>query len=388
MVRKNKIIKKSFSFKISNLEISLLIGIILAFVFLYQMAFVETSNKNFEELALGENTKGFTGKAGNIKIHCHNLTDYQECLSDYSKFGSNNPIILWLGNSQLHAINDYQEGQKTASTIFFDKAKKQKKYLLTLSQPNANLQEHLIILSHLIKKVPIENLILPIVFDDLREDGIRKNLQDIFYDEKSLKFIRTSEIGNNLILNHAQNDSSGNETNKNKKSFQDSSESYLNKKMEEVWPLWLKRSSLRGELFNSLYKFRNFVFNIDPTSTRKILPGQYKKNLQALKAILKIANKNNIKTLIYVVPIRNDIKIPYNLNEYDNFKKDIQKIATNNKIEFKNFENLVPNSMWGEKSTTTLENKNEVDFMHFKSSGHEILANSIFTEMTKIWSLN
>ena len=59
MVRKNKIIKKSFSFKISNLEISLLIGIILAFVFLYQMAFVETSNKNFEELALGENTKSF-----------------------------------------------------------------------------------------------------------------------------------------------------------------------------------------------------------------------------------------------------------------------------------------------------------------------------------------
>ena len=70
---------------------------------------------------------------------------------------------MWLGNSQLHAINDYRDGQKTSPMIFFKKAKKQKQYVLSLSQPNANLQEHLILTAHLVEKLPIEYLILPIV---------------------------------------------------------------------------------------------------------------------------------------------------------------------------------------------------------------------------------
>ena len=44
--------------------------------------------------------------------------------------------------------------------------------------------------------------------------------------------------------------------------------------------------------------------------------------------------------------------------------------------------------MWGKKPSTTLGKKNEIDFMHFKSDGHKILANSIFLEITNIWDLD
>ena len=162
----------------------------------------------------------------------------------------------------------------------------------------------------------------------------------------------------------------------------------MNQNLEKKWSLWLKRPGLRGDLFNNLYKLRNFVLNIGPTTTRKILPGRYIKNLAALNSLLKISSENNIKTFMYIVPIRNDIKIPYNILEYNKFKKDIKKIVVANDIEFQNLENLIPNTMWGKKPSTTLGKKNEIDFMHFKSDGHKILANSIFLEITNIWDLD
>ena len=132
----------------------------------------------------------------------------------------------------------------------------------------------------------------------------------------------------------------------------------------------------------------NYIFQIDPTTIRKMLPGQYSKNLNALKALLELTNKNNIKTLIYIVPIRNDIKIPYDIDEYMKFKKEVDQIASSKNIRFKNLENLIPSNMWGKKGSTTVKNKDEIDFMHFKSDGHRLLAEKIFTEMNKIWINN
>ena len=383
MGKNSKNYKIFFSLKSLSNNTSFLFGILFSLLILYLVTFVFSSDKNFEELALGQDTKSLYGEFEDLKIHCHDLNDYQECLSDYSKFGGSKPIILWLGNSQLHSINDYREGQETASMILFGLAKEKNYYLLTLSQPNANLQEHFIILSHLVKKLPIKYLILPVVFDDLREDDIRDSLQDIFLDDDSLKLINKSEIGKNLIISNIKSDNSGNELNKSKTLLQESSESLLDKKFEKNWLLWSKRSNLRGELFNNLYKLRNFVFNISPTTTRKILPGQYKKNLLALNSLLKISNDNDIKTFMYIVPIRNDVEIPYNAFEYDKFKKDIKKISIIKDIKFKNLEHLIPNTMWGKNQPKSLGKKNEIDFMHFKFDGHKILANSIFSEITK-----
>ena len=113
------------------------------------------------------------------------------------------------------------------------------------------------------------------------------------------------------------------------------------------------------------------------------MPGQYKKNLLALNSLLKISNDNDIKTFMYIVPIRNDVEIPYNAFEYDKFKKDIKKISIIKDIKFKNLEHLIPNIMWGKNQPKSLGKKKEIDFMHFKFDGHKILANSIFSEITK-----
>ena len=44
---------------------------------------------------------------------------------------------------------------------------------------------------------------------------------------------------------------------------------------------------------------------------------------------------------------------------------------------FKNFETIVPPNFWGDKQSTNLSKKTEIDFMHFRFEGHKILSDSL-----------
>ena len=81
---------------------------------------------------------------------------------------------------------------------------------------------------------------------------------------------------------------------------------------------------------------------------------------------------------LYIAPIRNDFKIPYNLEDYNSFKKFIKGISNKNEINFVNFEKIIPNYLWGTKPGTNLGTKTEIDFMHFQGPAHKILSENIF----------
>ena len=103
---------------------------------------------------------------------------------------------------------------------------------ITISTPNANLQEHFILALHLMQKLPIENFILPVVFDDLRENKIRKGVENIFNDEISKNFIvGSSATGRRLYNNYLSNNKDNYDNFKDNKtqSFQENTEKYLNK---------------------------------------------------------------------------------------------------------------------------------------------------------------
>ena len=361
-------------------KITFIIGIIVGFIILY---WISSSNKiklNFEDLALGEDTTSHFGKIENLHVHCQDESDLNLCLDSYFSYGKKNNVTLWLGNSQLHSINQFKKGQETATIKLHKLAKKFDEHLISISQPNANLQEHFLITAYLIKKIAVKNLILPVVFDDMREDGIRFSLSYLLKDKSTINLINKYDTGNNLLLE-----------NKNKikiknKSLLDKSETYLNKKLTNIWSLWSERPDFRGNLFNFLYRFRNFVFQIDPSTTRKILPGHYKKNFQALNSIIKIAKDNEIKLIIYNVPIRNDFKIPYDIEDYNKFKKSLNILSNRHSIRFLNLENIVPNHLWGEKNPTSISKENEIDFMHFQEPGHKILSETLYSEMINYWS--
>jgi len=147
------------------------------------------------------------------------------------------------------------------------------------------------------------------------------------------------------------------------------------------------KTSLPGKLglkseviffFGVLYEARNYIFNISPSSKRKMLPGNYRKNIEALEALFKSAQLNNINVIAYIAPFPSEENNPYDQKEYYQFKDDSRAIARSTGVILYNFEDLIPLNKWGYKAGTSFGVEKERDFMHFQHKGHEILAESLF----------
>lgn len=364
--------------------ISIILSIFLLNLFLSNIKLED----NFEELALGKKNKTVWANIDNKRIHCGDLNNLDLCLKSYKDSENKLPVVLWFGNSQLHAINQFKTGNETATAHLHRKLKKYNLYNLTLSQANASLQEHYLLLSYLIDKIPIKTLILPIFFDDLREDNLRPGIKTILNDINLKSKISKTFTGKQLLSRFSNKDMAGNEKKLVDEDIKDNFENLLNKGLIKIWPLWGDREILRGILFGKLYQIRNSIFGINASTTRRMIPARYEKNISAYKDILNLSIDNNIEVLVYIPPIRNDIKIPYNIEKYSKFKKEIKKIAKEKNFHFFNLENLVPPEFWGQKTSTNLNKKLEVDFMHFQSRGHLLLANAIFFEISNFFKLN
>ena len=159
------------------MKASFTIGFFLGLSVLYILILINNKNVKYEELALGDNNKINLASFSGNKVHCHDLEDLPDCLNGYEENSNKKPVTLWLGNSQIHAINQYKNNDKTASYELHQKIINYNRYFLTLSQPNANLKEHLLLFAFLLGNLPIDTLVLPVVFDDMRETGIRPSLQ-------------------------------------------------------------------------------------------------------------------------------------------------------------------------------------------------------------------
>ena len=69
--------------------VPLLIGEIRGVSSLYFFSTLMVPDKNFEELALGEDNTATLSMVDQVVVHCGNLEDAQPCFSGYNKFGTN-----------------------------------------------------------------------------------------------------------------------------------------------------------------------------------------------------------------------------------------------------------------------------------------------------------
>ena len=100
----------------------------------------------------------------------------------------------------------------------------------------------------------------------------------------------------------------------------------------------------------------------------------------ALDLIIEDAALNKINLFLYIPPIRNDVKLPYDIDDYNKFKNEIEHKSKryDQFIYYDDFSEIVPSIFFGLKSSTTLNNKKEeIDFMHFQFKGHKILGETL-----------
>tara|TARA_B100001123_G_scaffold447038_1_gene603291 strand:- start:941 stop:1804 length:864 start_codon:yes stop_codon:yes gene_type:complete len=279
-----------------------------------------------------------------------------------------------------------KHGDKTAAHIMHKYLAPISKYFMTFSQPNANLQEHYLLFEYLALQLPVNTLVLSIVFDDMRETGIRPSLVEAFNNQVVNSRLHKTRIGRKMISLQGNQNSIENDFEALENTFQEQSEKYLNYKLGKFLKIWELRPTFRGRILTNLYFLRNWIFSITPSSVRKIIPGRYRLNLLSLNEILNTSVEQGIKVLIYIVPIRDDVKIPYDMSQYVKFKSEIQTISKKSGVRYANLESLVPAELWGVKPNTTFDSELELDFMHFQAGGHQLLADKLHEELKALWS--
>ena len=360
-----------------------LLQIILSTFFAFCIiSFFFSGDKKFENLALGTATSSYRAKDKfNNLIDIFRINEHEEIaiLNGWIKRGQKK-VIFFLGNSQTHGINQKQKDDINIIELLHDTLKCYNVDVLCNSFPNASMQEFYLSFKYWQGKLPIKTLIIPIFFDDFREDGIR----DVFFDrlvktkfllpDSSNKLIQKINLnlksywGSKVILESNE---------RNEATTQEKVEYSINNYLANNIVTWNQRENVRGDFFVWIYKLRNTIFGIKAQTIRKMIPLRFESNMETLKLILADAKNNNVKVILYIPPIRNDVILPYEKADYQKFKKDILNLKAVNCMVL-DFDDIIPGKLWGYKEATNLLEKREVDYMHFQFKGHQILADSLF----------
>jgi hypothetical protein len=344
--------------------LTLVVGAVLALLMLRMFHGQRTTG---DEAALGTATTLHVATLDGERLAACRIEEFPDAWPAGTPTG---PEALWLGNSQLHSINQARDGDQTApyyATVELGWP------VRGLSLPNASLQEHLVITHWALERRRPDWVILPLVYDDLREDGLRPDME-LLATSGVLEGLRAGETGSRLADELAARLAAVPEAEdaiEERRSLQDRTEAWLEAGLSWAWRLWRDRPSTLVAVHLQLYQLRNRVFGIDPTTKRKMIPVRYDRNMQALDELLACAREREVGVLVYIVPLRWDVEPPYVVDDYRRWKTDVGEIVTAAGAGFVDLDEIVPGDEWGTLGAET------IDFMHFQDGGHRRLGAAI-----------
>jgi hypothetical protein len=355
----------------------LLLSVLVALISLYVY---NERRIQADDFALGKENTSRSESWNGIPFTGRNIVEISAIVRQYSDLQSNHKskqqkIILWLGNSQLHTINQFKLGEHLAPYWLRKLALCEDCLVpLGLSLSNANPQEAFVLSQYVVKRVALSALVLQVEFMGFREDGVRGEFSKIATPDM-VNSLRDYSVGKNLALlasGAVGNDGvAKNEAGLDGVPKQDI-EGLLTDKLGEIWPLWKDRANLRSNVLGDLFTFRNWALNISSASQRKIIKPRYQKNILALEDLLASLRDANVPVVIYSAPVRQDYPLPYDGVEYSKWKEQIELLANSYSATYVNLDKLIPPQNWGSNFGP------DIDFMHFQEAGHKIIAEELY----------
>lgn len=351
------------------LVLSLVLGVALA-------GRIAGSATNFEDLALGDQTASVFGSVNGDKVFCGSIAEAPECLGPARQRNLAKRVV-WLGNSQLHSINQPKPADRTAPVLLAEWRRAEGTEVIGFSMPNASLTELLVVAAYLDSDRPIDVLIVPLFLDDMREQKVREALRPAV-EAPELK-ARLQQFGAgryaiDLLAKAAVADAPA-ET--HALSLQQKSENFLTDRLERCCDVQTTRNLARGEIEVQAFMFRNWAFNITAQSVRPIIPTTYAQNMAALEDIFRLARARSTRVIAYIPPLRQDFKPPYDPQQYAQFKAQTRTLAGRYGVRWVDLDRLVPGRYWGTKAATRTGGAPELDFMHYQGPGHLLLAEAM-----------
>jgi hypothetical protein len=323
-----------------------------------------------EDAALGaEEWTAITHFRGQ-RINAWRMKEWAEAVPADAGTGPS-PIGLWLGNSQMHTVNQRGPDEFVASLYASEILGWP---LRTLSLPNASLQDHLVMMHWAMGQRTPDWVVVGVCYDDLREDGLRFEYTEVVADGWVAELERAGPVGARLAAEvralgrTASGDLQG--TTRSGRSTQQVTEDWIQSHLN-AWPVWSKRPEVMARWEMDLRHVRNTALGVDASTKRPAIGHRTDKNMAALDQILATAKDRGMRVVVYIVPLRWDPEPPYILEDYAAWKTEVESRVTAAGAAYLDLDRLVPDEYWGSFK------EQELDFMHFRARGHELLGAAI-----------
>lgn len=281
-------------------------------------------------------------------------------------------IVLLLGNSQLHSINYYKNGDHLAVYYLNEMAVSFGSNLrfVQLSSPNINFQEMLIYYLTLRQKNCLPDWItIGATYRSFQLSSVRES----FLSHLNEIDLANQSLDNESFLSFVTLLPPKQETNKTEdRSMQEKLESSLEQLMEDNWEAYRYRGNVRSRIkiipgiFYQKYFARTTFYDGSDAAE--------KANTSYFIQTMDLAARDSVKVLVYQPPHPDsDDPFQYDRSKYDLCFERIQTVCTQLQgAYYRSFEDAVPLEFWG------LNNRGRLDVFHFKDAGHQMLAEKIF----------
>lgn len=338
-------------------------------------SWVASTAPDFENLALGEMTMPIYGSYQGDKIFCSSLADVSQCLDPARKRHLAKRVV-WFGNSQLHAINQAKLGDKTAPTLLAEQLRPLGVEVQGFSFPSSSLAELLVAWEYFRRDAHVDVLVVPLFFDDMREQGTREMLRAATDQPEIAASLNATQVGREIVKRLPRQEVNEN-LDRSRASLQIRSEDRLTALLERCCKMQTERAKARGQIEVQAFYFRNWLFGITAQTARPMIPEAYNHNWAAIIEILKQAKAEKTRVILYIPPLRQDFSPPYDLVAYAKYKVDTAKLAKIYGAQWIDVDAIVPGKYWGTKAATRIGGDPELDFMHYQGAGHRLLESHI-----------
>lgn len=309
---------------------------------------------------------------------------------------SRRKLGLWLGASQLYAINDWSPGERIAVAHADQLSAETGQFGIALTaMPNGNFNEMLVVLTNILsRQAQLDFIIVGLVFDDLREPGIRESLHDSI-PELSADDVSKYGVGIQHLIGQKKDAdrSGGNNADTVERATisgtpQEHLEQSLTGLMDQFVPGFSARNRARAAVEVALRREVTFTVGsiLNAAGLRKnvappIPSSERRWNHAAFESILKIAEDAGIRVLLYQAPHpQQDGPFYYDRGDYEQYFSEIAQLSQESSfIEFRSFEDLVPLGYWG------LNNAGDLDPFHFEVEGHRLLGSAVHQYLSDVF---
>jgi len=365
---------------------------LLAGLLLFELASRASSDFAADEVGLGRNTVAFTAEWQGRQIGgpLHDLPVLRESFRAARAKGR--PVALWLGASQLYAINHPQPGQVTAVRHAAEASAERGSPLawIQCASPNTNAHEllamYLGLRGHGLRP---EYLVLAVTYDDLKEPGLRETALDALraLPSAAQAELRTLGRAGDTLLAALEPPAGADGTaasapivrSATADTPQEHLETALTDWLQEAWPAYAERGPLRAAVVTAWkMPVTTLAFRILRRPQTPIPPDMAAWNESALWTLLELARRDGVAVLAYQAP-HNPEPEPFfhPRGAYDRWHADFAARCAELGVDFVDLEALVPAGLWGQT------NNFAPDVFHFREEGHALLGRAIDAELAR-----